>query len=112
MEGYPSFKGLKLDNRVKDLIKSNFKIISYCEGQTKANFTNEGGVFYTGTPTITKSIMFELQSVSYIVIQLYEYPKGLVFHAFIDLRGFNKGQEFWDKTTRKIYDKLSELFYS
>lgn len=59
-------------------------ITSICEGKTWVYVTKTGGVHYTGTKTETKAISFELSiNKSYLVVLLYEYPKGVIVHFFI-----------------------------
>lgn len=83
MSKYPSIKNVKLTNTAINKLKTYFKWSSFTEGKTITNITPQGGIHYTGKKTITNAVFLEIKRKRiYVVISLYEYPKGVVFHVY------------------------------
>jgi len=80
-----TISGGKLTNDTLDLIKKAFgnRLTAIASGITWVSVTPSGGVHYTGKRTEMKCIFFELKvSRGYVVVALYEYPKGVIVHFF------------------------------
>lgn len=112
MEGFPSIKGAKIDASLVRKLKNSFKGWSmFSVGKTKTHVTPSGGIHFSGAPTLTNSISFEIKrGGTYLMISLFEYPKGLVFHAHVYYPDIErKSKDDWKKTISLIYEEIKKI---
>lgn len=111
MEGFPSLKGAKIDSKTAKKLQDKFKNWSmFSVGKTKTHITASGGIHFSGVPTITTSITFEIRRAgTYLMISLFEYPKGLVFHAHIYYPDVDKKSKAdWNKVIQTVYEEVKQ----
>ena len=111
MSGFPSIKGVRIDKELVKKLQKKFPNWSmFSVGKTKTNITDSGGIHFSGTPTITNSISFEIKrGKTYIIVSLFEYPKGLVFHAHVYFPDVDaKTKDGWKTIIDKIYSEVND----
>ena len=112
MEGFPSFKGAKLNASVAKKLQNHFKNWSmFTIGKTKTHITPNGGIHFSGKLTETMAISFEIKrGNAYIMISLFEYPKGVVFHAHIYYPDISrKNDDEWKKVLDVVYNETKSV---
>ena len=112
MEGFPSIKGAKIDKNLAKKLQNYFKSWSMIAvGKTRTHITPAGGIHYTGKETMTNSISFEVKrGGGYVMVSLFEYPKGLVFHAHIYFSDMDrKTKDGWEKVLKSLYEEVKKL---
>ena len=113
MEGFPSIKSAKITPKSAKKIKDTFKNWSmFSVGKTRTHITPSGGIHFSGKLTETTALTFEIKrGGGYIMISLFEYPKGVVFHAHVyysDLE--RKSKQEWGKVIEQIYNEVKTIF--
>jgi len=112
MEGFPSIKGAVLDkNTVRRIQKLYPSWSMFSVGKTKTRITPSGGIHFSGKETNTNCLSFEIKrGGGYIMISLFEYPKGLVFHAHIYYTDLDKrSKDGWNKVLQPIYEEIKNI---
>jgi hypothetical protein len=109
MKGFPPLKGVKLNKETISKIKSYFKYTMFFEGVAIASISKSGGIHYTGVRTKEPGIAFEvIRGGIYIMVVLFEYPHGLVFHSHIYLPDIDKVSGM-DPRVVKLYSEVKNL---
>jgi len=97
-----TIRGGRLTKENITKLTKSFKWSAFTIGQTRLNITKTGGVHFSGESKLMKAVSIEIpKNKTYIVINLFEYPKGVLFHPFIP---FNN---VIDKT--KLEDSIQEI---
>lgn len=112
MENFKSISGVKITRSVVKELKKEFKNWSmFSAGKTKTNVTPSGGIHYSGKQIETNCISFEIRrGNAYVMISLFEYPKGVVFHTHIFLPDIEKrNKDGWITVLTPVYEKVKEI---
>lgn len=111
MEGYPPFIGAKLSSSNVNKIKRYFKWSMFTEGDAIVSETRTGGVHYTGSKTRRKAVSFEvIRKNTYVVIVLFEYKKGVIFHTHIFFPQVSKrSSSILELITTGLYNEVKNL---
>ena len=112
MDNFKSISGVNLNRNVVKRLKQEFKNWSmFSVGKTKTNVTPNGGIHYTGKQIETNCISFEIRKGNaYIIISLFEYPKGVVFHTHIFLPDIEKrNTSGWVEVVTPVYEKVKQI---
>lgn len=111
MESFPTIKGAKLTPSIVKNIKNYFKWSAFTVGKTKMNITPTGGVHSSGKLTMTEAVMFEIiRFGTYIVVALYEYPGGVIFHSHISWVSIDKKNiNDWKVVIEKVYNEVKTI---
>ena len=112
MKDFPGITNAVLNRSTINKLKNYFNNkISYLEGESIISVTPVGGIHYTGHRITTNSVAFEiLRKNSKLIILLIQYPKGVLFHAYIYYPDVDKysGSD-WKYILDKIYTDISEI---
>ena len=107
MKDFSPIKNIKLDSKTIEKIKNHFNWSSFCIGKNKVSITKTGGVHYSGKQTLTNSISFEVtRSNTYIMVSLFQYPGGVIFHAHIYYPQISKLNP---DSIVKLYNEVKDL---
>lgn len=108
---FEPIKNVKLTNSVAKKLKNKYKWSSFAIGKASMSVTPQGGIHSSGKKTLTKSISFEIRRGNgYIMISLFEYPKGVVFHAHVSVNDMDKkNKDSWTKTIEPIYEEIKDI---
>ena len=112
MENFKSITNVKLNKSVVTTLKKEFNNWSaFSVGKTRTHVTPNGGIHYTGKLTETNCISFEIKrGGTYIMISLFEYPKGVVFHAHIFYPDVDKrSKDGWTNVLVPIYESIKTI---
>lgn len=111
MDGFPSIKGAKLTNKNIKILSKEFNWSMFTVGKTKTSITPSGGIHFSGKLTITEAVSMEIRKGGvYIIISLFEYPKGVVFHSHIYFPHIDKkSKSDFSKIIQEIYVQVSKI---
>jgi len=79
-----TLQGATLTKKKAEEIQQRIEYTSIGWGHTFVHVTPSGGVHYTGKATKTNALFIELPAGrgQYILVVLYEYPKGVIMHIY------------------------------
>jgi hypothetical protein len=104
MEGFGPIYNIKLTDDIVQKLKNHFKWTMFTEGVALVHETPSGGVHYTGKAKYNKAISFEVtRGGTYIIVSLFEYPKGVILHTHIFWPQISKANK---EVIRKIYEEV------
>jgi hypothetical protein len=107
MKDFPPIRNVKLTDEIISKLRNYFNWSSFCVGKAKVSLTKQGGVHYTGKSTLTNSISFEItRGGIYVMVSLFEYTNGVIFHAHIYYPQISKLQP---DTIVKLYNEVKGL---
>lgn len=107
----PPIKDVKLTRKTIRNLKSKYKWSSFTMGRAKMSVTPSGGIHSSGKTKETQAISFEIRrGGGYIMISLFEYPKGVTFHAHISINDMDKkNQSSWTNVVEDVYDEVKKI---
>ena len=110
MKDFPPIHDIKLTSDIINKVKSHFKWSSFTVGESVVSVTPSGGVHYTGSRTLYPSISFEIIRKVYIMVSLFEYPKGIIIHFHIYYPQIkNLSESELQVVTTKLYSEIKNL---
>jgi len=79
-----TLRGAKLNEEKAKRIQKEIKYTAIGWGHTFVHVTPSGGVHYTGKETKTNALFIELAASQgqYVLVALFEYPKGVIMHIY------------------------------
>ncbi|MFW6242587.1 MAG: hypothetical protein ACOC2W_00345 [bacterium] len=107
----PPIKDVKLSRKVIKQLKNKYKWSSFTMGRAKMTVTPSGGIHSSGKEKETQAISFEIKRGNgYIMISLFEYPKGVTFHGHISINDMDKkNKSSWFDVLEKEYDIIKKI---
>ena len=76
-------------------------------GKTWISITKTGGVYYTNRKVEKRALFFEIaKGGRYLVVAIYEYPKGLIVHFFNP----TEQRSFSAEERNEVLKQLKEIF--
>ncbi len=107
----PPIKDVKLTSKVIRQLKAKYKWASFTTGKAKMTVTPSGGIHSSGKLVYTQAVSFEIKrGQGYIMISLFEYPKGIVFHAHISINDMDKkNRSSWFDVVEPVYNEIKDI---
>ncbi|MCF7927052.1 MAG: hypothetical protein K9L74_05705 [Candidatus Izimaplasma sp.] len=107
----PPIKNVKLTRKVIKQLKNKYKWSSFTMGRAKMTVTPSGGIHSSGKTKETQAISFEIKKgTGYIMISLFEYPKGVTFHAHVSINDMDKkNKSSWFDVVEPVYNEIKEI---
>lgn len=106
MEGFVSFKNVKITDELVNTLKTKLNWSIFTVGKSKTHVTKYGGVHYSGKLTFFPAVIFEIRrDNAYIMVSLLEYPKGIIMHVHIYYPDIKKKSD-WKQTVEKVYKEI------
>ena len=91
--------------KLREVFGKNLTAIAV--GKTWVSVTKTGGVHYTGKRVEKRALFFEVaKGGKYMVVAIYEYPKGLIVHFFNP----TNQKSFSEEEKNEVFRQLQEIF--